>query len=325
MDALVIIDVQQGMFTFPGYAPHDGEAVVARIEGLLDGARRSGMPVFFVQHQGAEGDPLAAGSRGFAFREELAPRAEESVTVKRYCSAFQETDFDRTLKAAGIDHLIVCGMQTEMCVDTAVRAAVERGYRITLVSDGHTTFDTKTLSAAKIIAHHNATLGDGFATLKKADDIAFTQRTADEIRTARYTIEAAETNDAQTRKIVSDALMAFNESLFGPPNIRPLTLSVRSADGSVIGGILGRTSRGWLFVELLFVPKGLRGQGLGDRLLATAEAEGRKRGCIGAWLDTFNPDARRFYEKRGYALCGEITDNPPGHGRYFMRKRFDAI
>ena len=173
MDALVIIDVQQGMFAFPGFAPHDGEAVVARIAGLLDNARRSGMPVFFVQHQGGEGDALAAGSPGFPFRTELAPGAEESVTVKRYCSAFQKTDFDRTLKAADIDHLIVCGMQTEMCVDTAVRAAVERGYRVTLVSDGHTTFDTKTLNAAQIIAHHNATLGGDFAALKRAQDIAF--------------------------------------------------------------------------------------------------------------------------------------------------------
>jgi nicotinamidase-related amidase len=87
MDALVIIDVQQGMFTFPGYVPHDGEAIVARIAGLLDSARRSGMPVFFVQHQGGEGDALAAELPGFQFRAELAPRAEESVTVKRHCSA----------------------------------------------------------------------------------------------------------------------------------------------------------------------------------------------------------------------------------------------
>ena len=173
MDALVIIDVQMGMFTFPGYTPHNGEATVARIAGLLNAARRSDTPVFFVQHDGGEGDPLARGSAGFPFRPELAPKDGESVTVKRHCSTFQQTDFDQALKRADIDHLIVCGMQTEFCVDTAVRAAFERGYKVTLVSDAHTTFDTKTLPAAGVIAHHNATLGSGFATLKTSEEIAF--------------------------------------------------------------------------------------------------------------------------------------------------------
>ncbi len=70
------------------------------------------------------------------------------------------------------------------------------------------------------------------------------------------------------------------------------------------------------------MPEQLRGQGVGEKLLAVAEEEARKRGCVGAWLDTFNPLARKFYEKRGYALCGELTDNPRGHARFFLRKRF---
>jgi nicotinamidase-related amidase len=173
MKALVVIDVQMGMFTTPGYTPHDGEATVARIAGLLKRARENGVPVFFVQHDGGKGDTLEAGTPAFAFRPELAPRDGESVTVKRHCSAFQNTDFDQALKHADIDHLIVCGMQTEFCVDTAVRAAYERGYKVTLVSDGHTTFDTKALSGAAIVAHHNTTLNGSFAALRTAEEIAF--------------------------------------------------------------------------------------------------------------------------------------------------------
>jgi nicotinamidase-related amidase len=173
MNALVIIDVQIGMFTFPGHAPHDGEATVARIAGLLTRARENGVPVFFVQHAGARGDALEQGTPGFPFRPELAPRDGESVTVKQHCNSFQNTDFDQTLKRAGIDHLIVCGMQSEYCVDTAVRAAVERGYKVTLVSDAHTTFDTKALTGAQIAAHHNATLDGSFATLKATSGVVF--------------------------------------------------------------------------------------------------------------------------------------------------------
>lgn len=173
MNALVIIDVQMGMFTFPGYTPHDGEATVARIADLLKRAREKGVPVFFVQHAGDKGDPLEQGTPGFPFRPELAPRDGESVTVKRHCSAFQNTDFDQTLKRADIDHLVVCGMQTEFCIDTTVRSAYERGYKVTLISDGHTTFDTKALPAAQIIAHHNGILGGSFATLASTSGITF--------------------------------------------------------------------------------------------------------------------------------------------------------
>lgn len=318
MDALVIIDVQQGMFTFPGYVPHDGEGTVARIAGLLARARASGTPVFFVQHDGAEGEALTAGSPGFPFRAELAPRDDESVTVKRRCSAFQDTDFDARLRGAGIDHVVVCGMQTEFCVDTAVRSASERGYRVTLVSDGHSTFDRKTLSSAAIVAHHNAVLGDGFATLKRADEVAFEPRP---VATSEVAIELSETNDAAIRKIASDGIVAFNADLLGPPHVRHLTISARRGP-DIVAGLIGRTSFGWLFVELLFVTEALRGQGFGDRLLAMAEEEAKTRGALGAWLDTFSPEACKFYEKRGYRVFGEIADYPPGASRSFLAKSF---
>jgi nicotinamidase-related amidase len=173
MDALVVIDVQQGMFQFPAFQPWDGEAVVARIQGLLEQARARGAPVFFVQHAGGEGEPLAPGTPGFAFRSELAPLPGEAVIVKQNCSAFQGTALDAVLKAAGVDHLIVCGMQTEFCVDTSVRSAFERGYRVTLVADGHATFDTPGLKAEAIVAHHNHLMNGAFAKVTPAAEIAF--------------------------------------------------------------------------------------------------------------------------------------------------------
>ena len=171
MDALLVIDVQQGMFA--SALPHDGEAVVARIAGLIALARANGVPVFFVQHDGGPGDDFSKDGPGFAFRPEIAPRDGETVTVKRKCNSFQQTDLDAKLRAAGIDHLVICGMQTEYCVDTAIRAAVDRGYRVSVASDAHSTFDTKILPAATIIAHHNNTWQGSFATLLQAAEINF--------------------------------------------------------------------------------------------------------------------------------------------------------
>lgn len=171
--ALMVIDVQQGMFAFPEFQPHDGEGVVRRIAGLIDAARKADTPVFYVQHDGGPGSELEKGTPNFPFRPELAPRDGDDVTVKRQCSAFQDTDLDAKLKRAKVDHLVVCGMQSEFCVDTAVRAAFERGYKITLVSDGHSTGDTRVLKAKDIVAHENQTLASGFASVKPAAEIRF--------------------------------------------------------------------------------------------------------------------------------------------------------
>jgi GNAT superfamily N-acetyltransferase len=67
----------------------------------------------------------------------------------------------------------------------------------------------------------------------------------------------------------------------------------------------------------------MRGTGIGSGLLTRLEAEARDRGCIGAWVDTFSFQARPFYEKHGYALFGSIEDQPPGHARHFLFKRFN--
>ena len=170
--ALVVIDVQEGMEPLKA---HDGEGVVSRIASLLGRAREANAKIVYVQHDGSAepGHPLAKGKPGHAIYHEIAPHEGEPIVVKTHCSAFQDTDLAARLKAMDADRLIVCGMQTEYCVDSTVRSAFERGFEVTLVSDAHSTGDTHALKAKDIIAHHNATLGGDFATLKKADEIVF--------------------------------------------------------------------------------------------------------------------------------------------------------
>ena len=89
-----------------------------------------------------------------------------------------------------------------------------------------------------------------------------------------------------------------------------------------MGGLWGRTAGTWLFVELLFIPEEMRRNGLGRKMMATAEEEARARACRGVWLDTFSFQARGFYEKLGYSVFGAIENFPPGHARYFLKKDF---
>jgi nicotinamidase-related amidase len=103
----------------------------------------------------------------------VAPRPGEIVVEKRHSSAFHGTDLHRRLRDAGIDRLIVTGMQTEMCVDSACRAAAALDYHVVLVADGHTTCNTTVLSADRIIAHHDHLLANGFAELVEAEQAGF--------------------------------------------------------------------------------------------------------------------------------------------------------
>ena len=122
------------------------------------------------------------------------------------------------------------------------------------------------------------------------------------------------------RKAIQDALVAFNRSKTTLRDYRDVAVLIRDEAGATIGGLSGYTSYRWMFVELLFVPEHLRGQNIGTKLMAQAEAHARSLGLVGIWLDTFSFQARPFYEKLGYSVFGTIEDYPPGGARYFLSK-----
>ena len=125
------------------------------------------------------------------------------------------------------------------------------------------------------------------------------------------------------REAVIVPLRTYNVAHGGDPKIRPLAIVLTDERGAKRGGLWGKFSYDWLFVELLSVPEDLRGMGLGEALMARAEELAVEAGCIGIWLDTFEFQARGFYEKLGFAVCGQIEDHPRGQCRYFMRKQLE--
>jgi GNAT superfamily N-acetyltransferase len=100
-----------------------------------------------------------------------------------------------------------------------------------------------------------------------------------------------------------------------------LCFALESPKGEVLGGVIGVTFWNWLFINLMWLPEELRGKGYGQRLLEMAEEEGRKRGAQYSYLDTFSFQAPGFYQKFGYQEFGKLEEFPPGHTRYFMKKK----
>lgn len=116
-------------------------------------------------------------------------------------------------------------------------------------------------------------------------------------------------------------LLAFNEARIGLADERPVKFVARDSGGAVVGGILGHTRWRWMYIAKLWVDESARGQGLGTRLMEAAEDLARSRGCTDVSLDTFDYQARPFYEKLGYELFGTLEGYPPGSRQYYLRKR----
>lgn len=119
-------------------------------------------------------------------------------------------------------------------------------------------------------------------------------------------------------------LRSFNDTESGYAfDARPLLITLADPNtGDVLGGLFGATGYAWLHVDMLFVSESLRGSGLGTQLMRQAEDEALRRGCRGAYLDTFDFQARGFYERLGYTVFGQLEDTPPGHTRFFLKKLF---
>jgi len=170
---LLVIDLQRGMFG-PGGLPYAGDAVLGRVAGLLDRARAQGVAVLHVRHDGGSGDDLERHTPGWEIHPAVAPEGDEPIVDKSRCSAFHGTNLHERLQKLGLTRLVVAGMQTEYCIDTACREAHGLGYKVALVGDGHTTFDAPSLTAEQIVAHHNLTLQrGGFVELVQAATVGF--------------------------------------------------------------------------------------------------------------------------------------------------------
>jgi len=165
--ALVIVDMQRdfcqpgGAFDRLGVDISMYPPVIPRVAALLDGARRAGVLVIFIQmtvlpgrlsdspaqmrfnlrlHLASNdgGEPLsyaADGSVGQEILPELAPRDGELVVKKYRSSAFWATNLNMLLRANGIESLIVTGCTTEGCVESTARDALFNDYYVVIVED----------------------------------------------------------------------------------------------------------------------------------------------------------------------------------------------
>ncbi|MGX9919677.1 isochorismatase family protein [Streptomyces sp. NPDC002248] len=149
--ALLVVDMQNGVVAHA----HRGDEVVATLAGLVARARAEGVPVVWVRHQD---EALVPGTPAWQLVPALVPLPGEPVLGKEYADAFEATELEEVLAAAGVGRIVVTGAATDVCVRSTLHGGFARGYDTVLVSDAHTTQDTGVEGvpgAAAIIAHTN--------------------------------------------------------------------------------------------------------------------------------------------------------------------------
>lgn len=169
---LVVIDAQREYVD--GKLPLAGVAdALAEISALLRQARAAGAPVIHIKHRGKAGgafDPDAAGGQ---IADAAAPAGGEPVVEKALPNAFAGTDLKARLDALGRKDIVLAGFMTHMCVEATARAALDLGFKPTVVASATATRDLPdplgegAVSAAEVQRNALAALNDRFATVVK--------------------------------------------------------------------------------------------------------------------------------------------------------------
>ena len=138
--AFIIIDVQN-ILVETGF---ETEKLLEKIAYLQDQARSKNIEIIYVQHVE---NPEAQTSEDWQLSALLNRKPDEKVFQKRYNSMFKETGLKEYLDQQGIEQLVLCGMQTEYCVDTSVKVGFEYGYKLVIPEGAVTTFDGEDIPA----------------------------------------------------------------------------------------------------------------------------------------------------------------------------------
>ena len=124
--ALLIIDMQHALCSGDD-AAFGIDNVIEKINALSARARACASPVFLVQHEEGDG-PLQFGHEGWALVAGLLTAAEDIRLGKKTPNSFHGTELHRLLQERGVSPVVICGLQTEVCLHTTVRQALPLGY-----------------------------------------------------------------------------------------------------------------------------------------------------------------------------------------------------
>jgi nicotinamidase-related amidase len=149
--ALVVVDVQKA-FDDPGYwGPRNNPACEENVGRLISAWREAGQPLVFVRHDSREpGSPLRPGSPGNAFKDVVAGEPGLLVSKSVHSAFHGAPDLAAWLRGGGIERVVICGIQTNMCCETSARVGANLGFDVAFALDATHTFDLEDPDGGRI-------------------------------------------------------------------------------------------------------------------------------------------------------------------------------
>ncbi len=167
MKALIVIDMQKALFEKKQRIYKEQE-LLENANLLIKKAVAAGARVFVVQHCG--NDVLKENTEGWKIHPLVQLPKGHIRILKRHGSCFEDTDLEQHLARNGEKALVLCGLVTHGCVRASCLDGLARGYRITLVADGHSSYSK---DAKALIEKWNQEISSAGARLQNARQIRF--------------------------------------------------------------------------------------------------------------------------------------------------------
>lgn len=135
--ALLLIDIQNDYFQNGRMPLEKSEEAGQRAHEVLQAYREKKLPVIHIQHISTRPDAVhfLPCTKGVEFHADVSPLKTETIIKKHYPNAFKDTNLLNMLIKNQVNHLVVVGMMTHLCIDATVRAAYDLGFTCTVLHD----------------------------------------------------------------------------------------------------------------------------------------------------------------------------------------------
>lgn len=170
--ALLVIDMQLVAFDGTVTPPIvDGAQLLESVARLIDACRRKKTRVVYLQTSAAPGQPYATDVHGWEIHPRISPRGGDHVMTKRSSSGFDGTNLAGVLRGPGVEEVLVCGIWSEHCVANTAIDAIQLGFRVVVVGDGHGTVAPTVGEARRTVDEQNRRLREAGASLSLVSEL----------------------------------------------------------------------------------------------------------------------------------------------------------
>lgn len=153
---LLVVDTQK---LITATSLYKFELFESRVKELIKTARSSGIEVIFVRHD--DGTELTKGTDGFKIYDKFKPVEGELIFDKNVNSPFKGTGLLEYLSEKGEDTIIAVGLQTDYCIDAAVKCGFEHGFKMVVPENTNSTVSNDFMDAEMIYNYYNNFIWDG--------------------------------------------------------------------------------------------------------------------------------------------------------------------